>query len=222
MRCRSRAGRRGRGCTLAVIRVHDGLADIHRRSRPQHFSLRPRVGNIHDQAVSILLRVLLDDGGQFGQNLLYDLVLLAVVVVLRVLGRALEGLLLALDALDQRRAGVVVHLGALRVQLLFQVVDFLVQALQLGLLGLEFFLQRVKVPLSLIGGQDDGLHVDGADFDAGGGRRRGGGGGAARLRQSSHGQQGGRQNEAEKLAFHWVVFVLLGRTSSETGSLSER
>ena len=119
-RCRSRACRLGRrssgpGCGgprrgrwhtgLRVVEVNHRPGNVHGRTGPKHWSIRPRIGSVDDHAVAVVRGVLHQHRTHLLQDALRDLVLLVLGIVTRVLYRALQRFLLLLDLLHQRAPG---------------------------------------------------------------------------------------------------------------------
>src|SRR5208337_3788501 len=141
----------------------------------------------------------------------------------------LQRFLFLFDLLDEIVAGVYAEFVALSVELLFQALNLVVQTLKFGLLGLQLFVERFKIPLAFVAGKNGPFNIDGANLGAGSSRdrigcaasRRGAGSGgqwfcaaggrsAAGLGQCGHGQ--GNKNDQEntrELACHEVDFELL-------------
>ena len=100
-RCRSyglvgratRSGRRHAG--LSVEGFHDRLRDVDGRPVPDHRTARPLLGGIEDHAIAAVAGVLHDEWSHAGEDFISDLALLALEIFLRVLGGAIETLLLA-------------------------------------------------------------------------------------------------------------------------------
>ena len=189
---------------MSVVSVHDGLGQIHRRRRPEERALRPRVRGIEQHTITIRLRILVDHGRHLLQDALRNLVLLRLKFILGVLRRALQTLLLGLDGLHQGGAGFLVHLVALGVELLLQVLHFGIEILQLTAARFELLLQSFEIARSFIGGYDGLLNVNNADFDAtgggcggSGGWSGGSGGGTTRRSRPGLGQCRYRQNNSK-------------------------
>ncbi len=137
------------------------------------------MGRIQDHAVAVVAGVLHDERRHLGEDFISDLALLALEIFLRVLGGAIETLLLGLDLLHQLVARFVIQLVLLGIELLLEAVDFVGQALQFVLLGFKLLGERVEIAPSFIGGEDRLFDVDGADFGARSlGRRRSSSGGS--------------------------------------------
>ena len=98
-------------------------------------------------------------------------------VVLIVFGIALKLLLFVVDGLGARCALVVVELVALGLELLGKGVDFVIQGLELRLLGLVLPLQIGKAALALVGLRDGDLKRDDGDLGRAGGSSSGCGAG---------------------------------------------
>src|ERR1019366_582731 len=110
-------------------------------------------------------------------------------------------------------ASLFVQLLALRVELAFQGIDFLAHSLEFVALGIELLLERFKVALSFVGGDNDLLYIDDADLHStrGGrccGRCGGRGGRCALSRQTQRQCEHKSCEEACKLAIHSDLVLL--------------
>ena len=143
------------------------------RPVPDHGTARPLLGRIEDHAIAVVAGVLHDERRHPGEDFISDLALLALEIFLRVLGGAIETLLLDFDLLHQLVARFVIQLVLLGIELLLEAVDFVGQALQFVLLGFKLLAERLEIAPSFVGGEDRLFDVDGADFGARSlGRRR--------------------------------------------------
>src|SRR5208337_3508287 len=171
-----------------------------------HRAARPLLGGIEDHAVAAVAGILHDEWRHAGEDLISDFALLALEIFLRVLGGAIETLLLDFDLLDQLVARFLIQLVLLGVQLLLEAVDFVGQALQLVLLGFKFLAQRLKIAPSFVRGKYRLFDVDGADFGSRGlGRHRSSSRGRVRRGGSrgSAGSGGGLGQSEEGKAEHY-------------------
>jgi len=85
---------------------------------------------------------------------LRDLVLLSLGIIPRILNGAFERFLLLLNLFHQRRPSLVVELLSLSIELLLQIIHFVVQPLELVLLRFQFLAQGIEIALAFVAGKD--------------------------------------------------------------------
>src|ERR1700677_1466332 len=94
-----------RGCRwhtrLRVVGFNDRLRDVDGRSVPDHGTARPLLGCIEDHPITVIGRVLHDERSHLGEDFVSDFALLVLVILLRVLGSAIQALFLGLNLLYQ-------------------------------------------------------------------------------------------------------------------------
>src|SRR5215469_11047210 len=156
-RCRSRHAR------LHVIGIDHVLRDVDgSHIPPEHRALRPGLRGVDDHGVSVVLCVLHDEWRHLVQDPACDLLLLVADFFLGILHVTIEDLLPAFDLLLKICRRIFVQFRTLRVELLLQGFEFIVLALELGLLGLIFFLPGIHIALAFVAVNDRLLDVDGS------------------------------------------------------------
>ena len=144
-------------------------------------------------------------------------------ILFRFFCRTVEALLLGLDLVDQLLTRLVVQLVLLRVELLLETVDFVVQALQLGLLGFKLLAEGFEIALPFVRRGNRLFNGQSADLGAnkfgrgggsiGGSRRCGSRRSGSRSRGSGLGLGQSENGEAEQhgqsnvrnLLNHWIL-----------------
>src|SRR4029077_17517254 len=103
---------------LRTLEINHRLGDIHGRTGPKHWTIRPRIRSVNDYAETLVCGVLYQHRTHLLQDALRNLVLLVLGIVPRVLYLPLQGFLLLLDLFYQRAPALVVELLTLGVELL--------------------------------------------------------------------------------------------------------
>src|SRR5271165_7216200 len=177
----SRSRRHARGCWrwyagLGVVGLDHGRCDVGALAGPENGGSRLlawRIVQHHGEAV--LFRVGLDGSKDLLGKLLVGGLHFLLEVIGGIFAGALIGLFLFVNGLETSRTLGIAQLVAGRLKLLLERVNFILQGLELGALGVKLLLQFAEVALPFIGLGDGSLKVDDSNLAGPRGCRAGGG-----------------------------------------------